>query len=136
MDNTLTLEQQFLELKEMEAQVKERRFVLETKIASAYQYDTLSGKSKRFITETASGGKLDIQFSASQVKKVDYEKLREIQTQYVIPQSEIERLFRFRVEVNSNEFNALPQANKDILNGAITVQINKPTLKITPIKKD
>lgn len=136
MDNTLTLEQQFLELKAMEAQLKEDRFALETKIASAYQYDTLSGKSKRFITETASGEKLDIQFSASQVKKVDCDKLREIQLQNNIPQEVIDRLFRFKAEVNSTEFNALPQANKDILNGAITVQINKPTLKITPIKKD
>jgi pyruvate dehydrogenase complex dehydrogenase (E1) component len=136
MDNTLTLEQQFLELKEMEAEIKERRFALETKIARAYQYDTLSGKSKRFITENANGENFDVQFSASQVKKVDYEKLREIQTQCSIPQQEIERLFRLKAEVNSSEFNALPEANKDILNSAITVQINKPTLKITLIKKD
>ena len=136
MSDTLTLEQQFLELKEMEAQIKERRFALETKIANAYQYDALSGKSKRFITENVNGEKLDIQFSASQVKKVDYEKLRDIQTQYGIPQAEIERLFRFKVEVNASEFNALPQPNKDILNSAVTVQINKPTLKITQIKKD
>ena len=129
-----TLEQQFLELKEMEAQVKERRFMLEQKIANQYQYDILSGKSKKFITETATGEKIDVQFSASQVKKVDYEKLREIATQYGIPQAEIERLFRFKVEVNSTEFNALPQPNKDILNSAITVQINKPTLKITLTK--
>jgi hypothetical protein len=131
-----TLEKQFLELKEIESQVKERRYALETKIASAYQYDTLSGKSKKFITENVNGEKYDIQFSASQVRKVDYEKLREIQTQYGIPQQEIERLFRLKAEVNSSEFNALPDANKEILNGAITVQINKPTLKITPIKKD
>ncbi len=134
MSDTMTLEQQFLELKEMEAQVKERRFALEQKIASAYGYDVLSGKSKKFITETATGEKIDVQFSASQVKKVDYEKLREIQTQYGIPQQEIERLFRLKAEVNSAEFNALPEANKEILNSAITVQVNKPTLKITLTK--
>lgn len=131
-----TVEQQFIELKEMEAQIKERRFVLEQKIASNYSYDILSGKSKKFVTEIAGVGLFDIQFTASQVRKVDYEKLREIQTQYGIPQAEIERLFRLKAEVNTSEFNALPQENKDILNSAITIQINKPTLKITPIKKD
>ena len=136
MSDNLTLEQQFLELKAMEVEVKEKRYKVEAKIALSYRYDTLSGKCKRFITENASGKKLDVQFTASQVRKVDYEKLREIATQYGIPQAEIERLFRLKAEVNSAEFNDLPQANKDILNGAITVQINKPTLKITPIKKD
>lgn len=136
MDNEITLEQQFLELKAMDAEIKEKRFAVEAKIASTYGYDTLSGKSQRFITEGTNGGKLDIQFTASQAKKVDYDKLREIQTQYGIPQAEIERLFRFKVEVNASEFNALPQLNKDILNGAVTIQINKPTLKITTLKKD
>jgi pyruvate dehydrogenase complex dehydrogenase (E1) component len=129
-----TYEKQFLELKEMEAQIKERRFMLEQKIASQYSYDILSGKSKKFITQTASGEKFDIQFSASQVKKVDYEKLREIQTQYNIPQQEIERLFRLKAEVNSSEFNTLSSEHKEILNSSITVQINKPTLKITLTK--
>ena len=136
MSDNLTLEQQFLELKAMEAEVKEKRYEVEAKIALAYRYDTLSGKSQKFVTQNTSGEKLDVQFTASQVRKVDYEKLREIATQYGIPQTEIERLFRLKAEVNNSEFNALPQANKDILNGAITVQINKPTLKITPIKKD
>jgi pyruvate dehydrogenase complex dehydrogenase (E1) component len=136
MGNEITLEQQFLELKAIEVEVKEKRYQVEAKIASAYCYDTLSGKSQRFITEGANGEKLDIQFQASQAKKVDYDKLREISTQYGIPQAEIERLFRFKVEVNSAEFNALPQLNKDILNGAVTIQINKPTLKITTLKKD
>lgn len=136
MDNEITLEQQFLELKAIEAEVKQKRYAVEQKIASAYKYDTLSGKSQRFITDAANGEKLDIQFTASQAKKVDYDKLREIQTQYGIPQAEIERLFRFKVEVNASEFNALPQLNKDILNGAVTIQINKPTLKITTLKKD
>lgn len=136
MGNEITLEQQFLELKAMEAEIKEKRFAVEAKIASAYKYDTLSGKSQRFITEGTKGEKLDIQFQASQTKKVDYDKLREIATQYKIPQAEIERLFRFKVEVNASEFNALPQLNKDILNGAVTIQINKPTLKITTLKKD
>ena len=136
MFDNLTLEQQFLELKAMEAEVKEKRYEVEAKIALAYRYDTLSGKSQKFVTQNASGEKLDVQFTASQVRKVDYEKLREIATQYGIPQTEIERLFRLKAEVNISEFNALPQANKDILNDAIFVQINKPTLKITPIKKD
>ncbi len=129
-----TYEKQFLELKEMEAQIKERRFMLEQKIANQYSYDVLSGKSKKFIAENINGEKYEVQFSASQVKKVDYEKLREIQMQYAIPQQEIERLFRLKAEVNSSEFNSLPQANKEILNSAITVQINKPTLKITLTK--
>jgi pyruvate dehydrogenase complex dehydrogenase (E1) component len=128
---TFTLEQQFLELKEMEAEIKERRFALEQKIASMYGYDVLTGKSKTF-----KGDVYEVQFSASQVKKVNYEKLREIQSQQGIPQSEIERLFRIKAEVNTSEFNTLPLPNKDILSGAITVQINKPTLKITPTKKD
>jgi hypothetical protein len=131
MDNTLTLEQQFLELKEIEAEVKEKRYAVEQKIIDAYGYEILTGKSKFF-----KGDVYEVQFSASQVKKVDCEKLREIQIQNNIPQEVIDRLFRFKAEVNSTEFNALPQGNKDILNGAITVQINKPTLKITPIKKD
>ena len=134
--SNLTLEQQFLELKAMETEVKEKRYEVEAKIASAYNYDTLSGKSKKFITENIEGDKYDVQFSASQVRKVNYDKLREIATQYGIPQAEIERLFRLKAEVNTSEFNALPQANKDILNSAITVQINKPTLKITTFKKD
>lgn len=131
MINNLTIEQQFLELKAMEAEVKEKRFSLEQKIAIQYGYDAITGKSKSFKTDD-----YEVQFTASQVKKVCYEKLREIQTQYGIPQDEIEKLFRLKAEVNTSEFNALPQENKDILNGAITVQINKPTLKITPIKKD
>lgn len=131
-----TYEKQFLELKEMEAHIKERRFALEQKIASTYGYDSLSGKSKKFYAENINGEKYEVQFSASQVRKVDYEKLREIATQYGIPQNEIERLFRLKAEVNTSEFNALPQENKDILNSAITVQINKPTLKITTLKKD
>jgi len=131
MSNQISLEQQFRELKEIEAEVKEKRYAVEQKIINAYGYEILTGKSKSF-----KGDVYEVQFSASQVKKVDCDKLREIQIQNNIPQEVIDRLFRFKAEVNSTEFNALPQANKDILNGAITVQINKPTLKITPIKKD
>lgn len=126
-----TNEQIFIELKAMEAEIKEKRYAIEQKIAQNYGYDYLCGKSKSLKTEN-----FEIQFSASQVKKVDCEKLRAIQNQYGIPQEEIERLFRFKAEINSSEFNALSEVNKNILNSAITVQINKPTLKITPIKKD
>lgn len=132
----LTLEEQFLELKAMEAQVKEKRYEVEAKIALNYRYNTLSGKSQKFYTETSSGEKMDVMFMASQTRKISYERLRQIQIKNGIPQEEIERLFRFKIEVNVAEFNALPKANKDILNGAITIQINKPTLKITPTKKD
>lgn len=126
---TLSLHEQFLELKEMEAQVKQKRYEVEAKIAIHYGYDALSGRSQKIKDND-----FEIQFSASQVKKVDYVKLREIQAQFNIPQADIEKLFRHKLEVNSAEFNALPQEQKDILNSAIAIQINKPTLKI--IKKD
>jgi hypothetical protein len=129
-----TYEKQFLELKEMEAQIKERRFMLEQKIASQYSYDVLSGKSKKFISENINGEKYEVQFSASQTRKVSYERLKQIQRKNGIPQEEIERIFRFKLEVDISEFNALPKQNKEILNEVIFVQVNKPTVKITLTK--
>lgn len=118
--------QQWLELKEMEAQCKERRFALENEIAQIVGYDPISGKgTKKFDDD------FEIKFTPSKARKVDYDKLKEIQKVNNIPQTEIDKLFRFNVLLNVSEYNSLPEYQQKILDDCITVQINKPTLKIT-----
>lgn len=124
----INLMQQWQELKAMEAEIKQKRYEVETKIALTCNYDALSGKSK-----TLQQDGFKIGFTPQKEKKVDYEKLKKIQSQYQIPQSEIDRLFKLKPSVVSDEFKKLDAASANIINGAITVNINKPTLKITKL---
>ena len=128
---TLNKYQQWIELKKMESELKEKRFALENEIAQIVGYNPLSGKSTKKNDED-----FEIKFTPSKARKVDYDKLKEIQQVNQIPQTEIEKIFRFNVLLNVSEYNQLPEYQQKILEDCITLQINKPTLKITPLEEN
>lgn len=131
MTEEMTLYDQLLEIKEMEAQCKAKRYEIEARIAEANHYDMECGKSKAYDV-----GKYDVNFTVRTNRKVNYTKLKELQKECNIPQEEIERVFRFKPEVNMAEYKRLTAHNKRIFDSVIETSFGKPSLKITLKEKD
>jgi hypothetical protein len=126
-----TLYDQLLELKQVEAEIKAKRFEIEQKIADAHHYNMDCGKSKTFERDN-----YEINFTVRTNRKVNYVKLKELQQSCNIPQEEIERVFRFKPEVNMAEYKTLNANNKQIFDSVIEKSFGKPSLKITLKEQD
>ena len=126
-----TLYDQLMELKQAEAEIKAKRFEVEAKIAEVNHYDMECGKSKAYDV-----GNYNINFTVRTNRKVDYLKLKELQKNCNIPQEEIERVFRFKPEVNMAEYKRLTAHNKRIFDSVIETSFGKPSLKITLKEQD
>ena len=112
-------------LKEQEAELKKQRQEAEKWLIETVGFDpnkegtTHYGDEENFVT-----------FEVGRTYKVDADKLGELVAQNQVSEQTVDRVFRWKAEVNAVEWKNLADDAKEILAQAVTSKTSSPTIKI------
>ena len=116
----------WMQAKQDESEAVARRRIIEDKLAEFMDID-----QQKDGTSNATVGQFQVKATTRLNRKVDADQVQQLAAEHGIPYTELQRLFRWKPEINTAAWKASHPDLISILSKAVTTTASRPSFSIT-----